>query len=77
MIVLDIERRECNIPADEASRKIVARPNGIEKADIVHGLEQAGLDAISYEKAFNFEWLGSPLSYFIAKGVKPQYVIRH
>jgi len=71
LIVIDGERGQNDIPVDEAHRKIVAHANWLEKADIVHALEQAGLSSISYETVFSTELFGFPVSYFVAKGIKP------
>lgn len=69
--MIDGERGQHDIPVDEAHRAMIAHANWLEKADIVHALEQAGLDSISYETAFNTELFGFPVSYFVAKGIKP------
>ena len=71
LIVIDGERGQNDIPVDEAHRKIIAHANWLEKADIVYALEQAGLSSISYETAFSTELFGFPVSYFVAKGIKP------
>ncbi len=70
LIVLDGERRRCEVK--EEYRHILPHPHGMEKSDIIHALEQAGLDSVSYEKAFDTEIFGTLVTYFIAKGVKPQ-----
>jgi len=70
LIVLDGERRECEVK--EEYHHILPHARGMEKTDIIHALEQAGLDSISYEKAFNTEIFGAPVTCFVAKGVKPQ-----
>jgi len=71
LIVLDGERREGEVK--EEYLHILPHPHGMEKTDIINALEQAGLDWVSYEKAFNTEIFGTgPVTYFVAKGVKPQ-----
>ena len=71
--MLDGEKREFEMKEEYRHILPHAYAHGMEKTDIIHALEQAGLASVSYEKAFNTEILGTPVTYFVAKGVKPQF----
>ncbi|KAF8626033.1 hypothetical protein AX15_005123 [Amanita polypyramis BW_CC] len=72
LIVLDFGRKDYDIVREEAHRKIVPHSRGIDKADVIHAFEQAGLESVSYEHAFDTVIHDIPLSYVVVKGVKPQ-----
>lgn len=65
--MVDLEKTDAN--TDQTH--VVPHPGGIEKADIQWAFQQAGLNSFTYSPAFDAKLKGTPVTLFIAKGIKP------
>ncbi|KIL61165.1 hypothetical protein M378DRAFT_180178 [Amanita muscaria Koide BX008] len=70
LLVVDLEEMDPSMFNDE-QRQLVAHAHGLSEAEIRKTFEGAGLESVTYGRAFTNSWKDVPLNAFIAQGIKP------